>query len=201
MSIGHNSGVRGTFADFKTVKTRGVCQLIIEVPIEAADHALAVLGGVPQMKSEQWVGLAPITAPETAEEAPQTETAPEAPDVPEKVKGGPRTKRAWHELTMPEQAGIFVHDLSFAKWLLSTEYEGYASTVIQDDAKWKLEADAVLKSRCGIGSKTELGVREDGSALNEFARGQFIRIESEYRASQHGTTPEAQEQQLQDGRR
>lgn len=86
MTIGHNSAVRGTFADFKTVKTRGVCQLIIEVPIEAADNALTLLGGVPQAKAEQWVGIAPIAAPK----ASATPTETEAP----KLKGGPICKRA-----------------------------------------------------------------------------------------------------------
>lgn len=119
------------------------------------------------------------------DDKPKTTTETEAP----KLKGGERAKRAWNELSMPEQAGILVNDIAFAKWLLSTEYEGYGGTVVQDDAKWKKEADAVLKSRCDIESKSALGVREDGSALNSPARGQFIRIEREWRDYQRGWPP------------
>ena len=205
------TAVRGCFADFKTVKTRGVCQLIIEVPIESADHALAVLGGVPQAKAEQWVGIAPVTAPDgrTAEDkmidrmvqkyAPElrVESGDEQTEL-ERPKGGARAKRAWNELSMPEQAGILVNDVAFAKWLLSTEYEGYDKTVVQDDAKWMKEADAVLKSRCGIESKSELGVQANG-IVNSYARGQFIRIEREWRSAQRGETPEALAEQARMG--
>ena len=116
------------------------------------------------------------------------ETTTEAPAETGRPKGGERAKRPWHELSMPEQAGIFVNDVAFAKWLLSTEYEGYSSTIVQPNAKWCADADAVLKSRCGIESKTELGTDANGEALNGYARSQFLRIEDEWRASQRGET-------------
>ena len=50
--------IQGAFSDFRIVKGRKVAQIIIEVPIEAADHALAVLGGVPRMDTECWVAIA-----------------------------------------------------------------------------------------------------------------------------------------------
>jgi hypothetical protein len=49
---------QGTFADFRLIKGRKVCQLVIEVPIEQADQALAALGGLPQPMNETWVALA-----------------------------------------------------------------------------------------------------------------------------------------------
>jgi hypothetical protein len=48
----------GVFTDFKLVKTRNVAQVIVEVPIEAADHALATLGGLPRADQSPWVAVA-----------------------------------------------------------------------------------------------------------------------------------------------
>jgi hypothetical protein len=49
---------QGTFADFRLIKGRKVCQIVIEVPIEQADQALAALGGLPQPATEAWVAIA-----------------------------------------------------------------------------------------------------------------------------------------------
>jgi len=50
--------ITGTFSEAKFIKTRSACQLVIEIPIEAADHALKVLGGVPQPGKEKPVAVA-----------------------------------------------------------------------------------------------------------------------------------------------
>ena len=49
---------QGTFADFKLIKSRSTAQLVIEIPIEAADAALLALGGVPLPGKECWVAIA-----------------------------------------------------------------------------------------------------------------------------------------------
>lgn len=51
---------QATFSDFRLVKGRKCCQLIFEVPIEGADQALAVLGGIPNPEHSIWVGIARI---------------------------------------------------------------------------------------------------------------------------------------------
>ena len=65
------TAIRATFSDFKLIKTRKVAQLVMEVPIEACDAALAALGGVPRFDSEVWVGIARLT--EEAAPAPRKE--------------------------------------------------------------------------------------------------------------------------------
>lgn len=49
---------QGCFSDFRLIKGRKVCQIVVEVPIEQADQALAALGGLPQPAAETWVALA-----------------------------------------------------------------------------------------------------------------------------------------------
>lgn len=46
------------YSDFKLVRTRGVIQLIFEVPIEKADHALQALGGMPAQGASTWFAIA-----------------------------------------------------------------------------------------------------------------------------------------------
>src|SRR3954453_6625979 len=58
------AAVQGSFADFKLVKTRKTAQIIIEVPIEQADQAVAALGGLPQPATEAWVALARLETKE-----------------------------------------------------------------------------------------------------------------------------------------
>lgn len=60
---------RATYSDIKTVKTRGVVQFVFEVPAEEADHAMAVLGGLPKSASQTWVGIARIEAGHVAASA------------------------------------------------------------------------------------------------------------------------------------
>jgi hypothetical protein len=52
--------IRGTFAHANAIKTRSTFQIIVEVPIEAADAALKRLGGWPQPGKERSVAIALI---------------------------------------------------------------------------------------------------------------------------------------------
>jgi hypothetical protein len=56
----NDTAFQATFASFRLVQGRKVAQLIFEVPIEAADNALSVLGGVPNPEQTRWVGIARI---------------------------------------------------------------------------------------------------------------------------------------------
>ena len=49
--------IAGTFAHANAIKTRSTFQLIIEIPIEQADHALERLGGWPQPGKEKHVAV------------------------------------------------------------------------------------------------------------------------------------------------
>jgi hypothetical protein len=55
-----DTAFQATFSDFRLVKGRKVCQLIFEVPIEGADKAISVLGGIPNPEHSAWVGIARI---------------------------------------------------------------------------------------------------------------------------------------------
>jgi hypothetical protein len=47
------AAIKATFSDFRLIKGRKQAQLVLEVPIEQADNALAALGGIPQPHSDR----------------------------------------------------------------------------------------------------------------------------------------------------
>ncbi len=98
------TAIRATYSDLKLVKTRKVLQLIFEVPIEEADNALRVLGGMPRADAETWVGIALIT-----EEAAARPT------------GKPR--KAWGETPLVQQAGIRCNDVEFQQWVAASDMQ------------------------------------------------------------------------------
>ena len=117
------TAIRATYSDLKLVKTRKVLQLIFEVPIEEADNALRVLGGMPRADAETWVGIALITE----------EAATRPTDKP---------RKAWADLTPTQQAGIRCSDVDFQAWLGCFDAE---------EAAVKVRSHCGVKSRSDIG--------------------------------------------------
>lgn len=89
------TAVKATFSDFRLVRSRKVAQLVMEVPIEAADHALKTLGGLPKPDLDLWVGIARITE----------EAATRAPEKP---------RQRFSEMPRVKQAGILCGTPQFA---------------------------------------------------------------------------------------
>lgn len=126
------TAIAATFADFRPVKSRGVYQIILEVPAERANDALIALGGLPLFGSEQWVGVAPLVG------KPQAEQQPSPPPSPEKAK----ERRPFHTLPRSQQAAILINDAAFQSWVGSN--------------RTPEETDQMLKAHMGITSKREL---------------------------------------------
>ncbi len=103
------TAIRATFSDFRTVKSRKIAQLVMEVPIEEADAALRSLGGVPRPDVDRWVAIAPLT-----EEA---------------AKRPPREPKSWTELSYAAQAGIRCNDPKFQAWLNEPDADRAAAAV------------------------------------------------------------------------
>tara|TARA_R100000231_G_scaffold65528_1_gene52727 strand:+ start:65 stop:487 length:423 start_codon:yes stop_codon:yes gene_type:complete len=82
--------IRGTYADFKLVKTRSVVQMIIEIPIEEATKVTNNFG-IPTPSEEKWVAVALLDN--------------------RKVEVNTRASKAI------QQAGILGSDIAFGTWL------------------------------------------------------------------------------------
>ncbi len=129
------AALKGVFSDFKLVKTRGVAQFIIEMPIEKGMEALVALGGIPIPKAESWVAVARLDETVVGDD--------EAPVKP---------KRDWGDVPIVEQAGIACRNPEFQEWMLYNIGEkSWMPTTDHSDstARW-------VRNRCGIDSRKEL---------------------------------------------
>ena len=126
------SAIRATYSDVKLVKTRKVFQLIFEVPIEEADNALRVLGGMPRPDAEIWVGIAPITE----------EAATRAPDKPRKRMA---------DLSRAQQAGILCNEPRFQQFAERVHY-----CVIPEAEEPAIIAAEFVRDFCEVTSRAEL---------------------------------------------
>jgi hypothetical protein len=103
-----------TFSDFRTVKGRKVCQLIFEVPMEAANEALQALGGVPSPVDPVWCGIARVQ--------------PKATSEPLKAVEGPRKR--WRDSTPTFQASIRCGEPLFREYI-GAETEADAADLVR----------------------------------------------------------------------
>ena len=152
------AAISGTFADIRPVKTRSVCQLIIEIPIEQANQALAVLGGMPIPGQEAHVALARLVAAPPAQAAPVQQR---------------------RELTLAQRAGMLCAEEAFQRWLAQREPSVWRSVVVMKDGAVDREASAAAAVRqiCGVTSRADLDKSETAAET-------WAKLESDYRAQQ-----------------
>jgi hypothetical protein len=110
--MSENLAFRATYADWKLIKTRGVVQVVMEVPLSDADAAYGVLGGMPNPANETWFGIAPISIPvqKEARAKPRQKDSSPSPHP-----GGAR--RSWQDIPPPQQAGIRCEEPVFEAFL------------------------------------------------------------------------------------
>ena len=105
------AALRATFSDLRLVKGRKVAQLIFEMPLEQADEAVRLLGGLPRPDREVWVAIARLTG------SPERRPA-DPPPAGEEHTVPPPTKRKWSEMRPSERAALLCRDGQFQMWLL-----------------------------------------------------------------------------------
>jgi hypothetical protein len=105
---------QASFADFRLVKSRKVAQFVFEVPIEAADAAMAALGGFPRPDAEVWVAVARID-PKAAS------VAVKPASEPAKTEATAKPKLRWEDMPYSQQAAIRCEDFNFRRFLAHTD--------------------------------------------------------------------------------
>lgn len=139
---------RAAYSDFKLVKTRSVVQIIFEVPLEQADLAYRVIGGMPVPGAERWCAIARLdegatVAPELpVEAAGPAQTSVGKQDRPHKLR-----KPVAADKKLAQQAAICCTEPAFRKFL--EEQHAYAPTNEE-------EAAEALRDMIGVGSRSEI---------------------------------------------
>lgn len=157
-----NAIIAGTFADLKTVKTRSVVQMIVEVPIERAEEVVMMFG-FPQPGSEVTVAVARLIAKENSPAPSQGITGgdPSEPSSDEVPAAGSRKgifvgqseqapkRRRLEDMTASNAAALAIKMPQFQRFMS-----------VSDES----EADARLKNLLVIGSKSDLNDESTGAA-------------------------------------
>jgi len=145
--------IRAEFTDYRPVKTRKTLILSFEIPAEEQGAAFAALG-YPVMGSSIWVAIARI------QEGAGAPTVPERAAEPAPVEKA-KTKRS-------SRAYLMCLDFDFQNWI------GCKDTLAPIDPERPFaDADALLKKKLGIKSKSELDTDPEAAARFDALRTDF----------------------------
>ena len=138
-----------TYSDWKLIRTRAVVQIVLEVPIEDADHAYNVLGGMPNSAREIWVGVARFK-PGTEVMPPEQSKPTEKPPASEDSTTPARARKSWQEMKLAEQSAVLCHDPAFRRFL--AEYCAYEGIAVLD-LDMAIEG---VRGHCGVTSRKDI---------------------------------------------
>ena len=153
--------IDGDYANFALVKTRGVCQVIVEFPIEHAEKVTRLLG-FPHHGKIKRVAVALLNEPGPTT---QLDTGP--------AEGGAATTERNAAPPSPKpnstRAVMMAKDARVQRYL--TELAGYSV-----DAESK--ADVAIKKLCGVRSKSDLNTGDGAVAFSNFRQnfGAWLRL-------------------------
>ena len=156
--MSNNAVISGNYADLKTVKSRSVCQVIIEFPIEHMARFVEMFGG-PVPGAEVAVAIARLN--EGADSVSHAEPTPLAG-----AEDGEKPRRRFDDMNPSQQAGILCGDIQFHEWL----ERRYTATW----GKWRERSENpvdcavyVVRDLCHVQSRGELGNSETSLAAWE----------------------------------
>jgi hypothetical protein len=156
MTIPTTYAFSGDFVDIKFIKGRKVCQIWIELPIEAGTQFIHIFGAPDPSKNVQCaIAKLDPTAKSAAVTAKPTSMIEEKP------------KKKWDELSLTQRAGILCEEGGF-QMFLKEEYPKYWELCNGDVAE-------VVRQICEIQSRAELDTNNQAGNI-------FTDLEAEYRA-------------------
>ena len=148
--------IRGTYADWRLVKTRGVVQIVIEVPLSDSGAAFDVMGGMPSPANERWFGIAPLKK----EVMPDIQSPIISDARPEPRQDKPaRAKRDWRDIPPAEQAFLRCQNARFVSFLIEEWPIEWRQSGTVDPA-----ADCV-RLICGVESRADLNTNQKARVI------------------------------------
>jgi hypothetical protein len=120
------AAIQGDYVDLRFIKSRKVCQIVIEVPIEAGAVFVAAFG-TPNPATTVPVAIARID--------------PKAKSVV--------AKRKWDELSIAQQAGILCGEPAFQNFVGERIGKPHLSISVADAAQY-------VRQQCGVNSRAHI---------------------------------------------
>lgn len=150
---------RASYSDWKLIRTRKVVQIVLEVPVEEADAAYQVLGGMPNPAESFWCAVARLQ-----------------PDAARPAK----KKQEWNELKPSAQISIRCEETVFRTFLREKFPRMWNLLDNPDDDCTPAEtAIRFVRQHCGVTSRADIN-SDNPQALDAWER-----LEWDYRAWQH----------------
>ncbi len=129
------AAIQGDYVDLKFLKSRKVCQIVIEVPIEAGATFVAAFG-TPNPATGVPVALARIDP--TAKAEPVKE------------------RRKWDELSIAQRAGIMCNEKGFQMFV--GERTKRTEVTVDDAAQY-------VRQQCGVNSRAHIEGKPDAERI------------------------------------
>jgi hypothetical protein len=148
-----NAVVAGTFADLRTVKSRSVVQMVIEIPIERGASVVEIFG-FPQPGAEIAVAVARLVAEPVAPTAETTSVVDRSSPPPAPA----RERTPWDAMKLSQQAAILCGDIGFQRWIKVEDKEAAAEFVRQ---------------HCGVPSRKDLDEHDEAASRWNRLAGMF----------------------------
>jgi hypothetical protein len=149
--VNQPAAFKATYSDWKLVKTRGVVQVIFEVPLADSDAAYEILGGMPNASNEKWFGIAAINL-HKPEEAP--ESRQDQPQSADNDSDGDR--RSWREVQPSAQAAMRCDQAPF--WAFLREEHKQRVTNKEDAA-------TAVRKICGVNSRAHFNTNHTARVM------------------------------------
>lgn len=153
---------KATYSDFRLIKGRKVVQFVFELPIEQADVALKVVGGMPNPAAEVWCAVArldpekierqvmPVDAANGDPKPTRLDTSPASgPDIPARAN------------RLAQRAGILCNDPLFHRYLAERHFKLPMAQMSTEGAAQFVREHCKVESRSDIKPNTEAGLRWD----------------------------------------
>lgn len=151
------SVIAGVYADLRQVKSRGVWQLVLDIPAEKVE-GMVELFGMPRQDEPTWLAVARLKVSPGPVHAVHGVAAEGNPPLPSTVPGESKRER-----TLPEKVGMRCNDKRFQEWLYS---KGRVTGDADGAAYW-------VRSECGVKSRSEILPGTEAAAA-------WLKLETQY---------------------
>ncbi len=158
------AAIAGVFADMKSVKTRSVVQMIVEIPIEQAE-AVVQMFGYPKLGAEVPVAVARMVEPK--DEEPQRRA---------EIVGEDKPKRTFDDMPSSQVAALLCERDDFWKYL---EWEFAKPCKSNDDAA------ARVRTWCEVNSRREIDLGDYAQSRFQLMRDRFENWQTDQRYGEH----------------
>lgn len=141
--------ISGVYADLRQVKSRGVWQVLIEVPSEAAEKLVETFG-LPRQDVPTWLAVARLmTSPEALAQATPVVATGSTPAEPKPPVASGETRK---EYTLANRVGMTCSDPAFREWLYKR-----GLVILSSDPRITAENVATyVRSYCGVKSRADI---------------------------------------------